>query len=608
MRASRPLRAGGPPPARIGQIPEATMQHDDPTPISGTPVLSAQPAGPPPAPPPPRPAPPTPWQEFTAWPGATSLITLLSAALLLLGLYGVIEPSIGDPERVAPRWQVLGTLSAYLGALLAGLWAMCRARAGNPDAAASAVVGAALAVGYGVVVHLLAAEQPGLAAAAALAGWLGVLGLGLGFARAAGGTGWGRLGGLLAVLYAWTGMWPVVLALVVAREGERMPHAGAGAPGTDVAVMAWWTAGWMGLAGLLLALLRQAAGARLADDAGEPFLSRLAMRWVLALVAALAAVIALAVQAHVAGLDLAWTDCLPQVALLVLLANTLAERAWGRRGLRDALAVGGPAILAAWIVLAGGGPSGDVFRGQGWAPDLVGLLGTAPGLPLLLAAWGAWQGWRRRAPGLRWGAAIAVVAAVLAWDPRHPLLADAGSLGALLAALAGWRARRPDLGVAAAATAAGLLPATRPLELLLGRDLPTGILAAASAAALLLVLAAWRPLWVACAWARAAAWTLGLVATGDALLLLSGRRHTPLPGDGWGDGIALGGALLLILGCAWRRRDGGLALAAAPAGLVLAWPLLAVLGRAWLAVWAAFALLASGVALALRRARRLSRP
>jgi hypothetical protein len=576
------------------------MTHDEPTPLGGTQVLPAPPASPP--------IPVTPWQEFTAWPGATSLITLLSAAMLLAGLYGVIEPSIGDAERTAPRWQVLGTLSAYLGALLSGLWAMCRARAGNPDAVASAVVGAALAVGFGVVVHLVAADQPGLAAGAAVAGWLGVIGLGLGFNRAAGGSPWGVLGMALAALYAWTSLWPVALAVVVARETARMPNAGAGVPGTDVAVMVWWTTGWILLAGILLILVRLSARAGIADDAERPFLSRIAMRWILALVATTCAVIALAVQAHVAGLDLAWTDCLPHTAVLCVLANELAARAWGRHGLRDAVAIAAPAGLAAWIALAGGGPSSDVVRGDGWAPGLVGALGTAPVLPLLLAVGGLLLGWRRQAPGLGWGAVLAILAALLAWDVQRPMLAEAGCLSALVAASVAWRGLRPDLGVAASAVASGLLPATRPIEVLIGRHLPTSILAIASASSLILLLAAWRPAWVQRGWARTAAWLLGAIAAGDSILLLAGRRSTPLPGGPWMDALAIAGALLLILGCAWRRRDAGLALAAGPAGVVLAWPVLTMLGKAWLAVWAAFALLGTGVVLAVRRARSLSRP
>lgn len=546
------------------------------------------------------------WRQFASWPGATSLITLLSAALLLLGLYGVIEPSIGDETSAAPRWQVLGTLSAYLGALLAGVWAMCRARSGNPDAVASAVVGTALAVGYGVVVHLLAASQPGAAAVAAAAGWLGIIALGVGFVRVAGGLGWGALGGILATLYAWTTMWPVALAVVTAREARRMPDAGPGMPGTDVAVMVWWTAGWLSLLAVLLALLLRAAKPGPAGD-DRPFLATRAMHWVLALVAGTAAIVALAVQAHVAGLDLAWGDCLPHAAVLLLAANELAANAWGRSAGRDVVAVALPAACAAWIALGGWAPCSSSFRGDGWAPGLVGSLGSAPVLPLLLAAGAALLAWHRRAPGLGWGALLAVLLGLMAWDVRQPLLAEGGCLAGLVAAIEAWRRGRGELGTVAATAAAAILPETRMVEAVLGGAAPGLLLAMASGSAALLLLGTWRPAWVVRGWARAAAWILGLIAMAPAVALVAGRHLSQLPGGRWTGAGVIVGALGLILICAWRRRDAGLACAALPAGLALCWPLASWLDRAWLAVCAAFALLAIGVGIAVRRAR-VSRP
>jgi hypothetical protein len=575
---------------------EATMSTDDPTPlcIEALPRVPLIPE---------RRSPRSAWQEFASWPGATSLITLLSAALLLIGLYGVIEPAIGEPGRLAPRWQVLGVLAAYLGALLAGIWAMCRVRAGNPDAVASVMVGAVLAVGYGVVIHLLAVDQLRLAAGAAVAGWLGMLGLGAAFSRVTANSPWAALGWVLAALYAWTSLWPVVLASVVADQARRMPNAGAGAPGTDVAAMVCWSIGWMMLLAVLLALLWLVGRAPIRRQAGVAFLARPVMRWVLALVASGTAVVALAVQAHVAGLDLAWTDCLPHVALLILVGNELAVRAYGRRMVRDACAVAAPAALAAWITLAGCGPSGEAFRGAGWAPQLVGMAGTAPGLPVLLAGLAVLLGMRRRSSGLQWGMGLSLIIALLSWDAQRPLLAEAGVLAACTAAVAGWRAARPELGVTAAATTAGLLPATRPVELLLGAHQPTTLLAIIAAASVILLLATWRPAWVQRGWARFAAWLLGVVMAGDVLLLLAGRRSAATPLS-LGIEIGVVAAVLLLIGvCAWRRRDAGVGLAVGPAGLVLLWPLRVLLGWAWLAVWAAFILLGTGVLLAVRRVR-----
>lgn len=561
------------------------MQSDDSQPAIGALIL-------------PRPSPPPgAWQEFLSWPGSTSLVTLVSAALLLAGLHGVIEPSIGVEGSTGPRWQVLGTLSAYLAALLSGIWAMCRARAGHPDAIASAVVGTAFAVGFGVVVQLIAPEQPGLALAAAIAGWLGLVLLGVGFARIAGG-GWGGIGPALALLIAWTTWWPLALSSVVVSEGARMSTAVAGTGGTDVAVMAWWTVGW---ASLLLGLAWFIRLARpqtpLPDE--RPFLQRPAMRWVLALVALLAAIIALALQAHIAGIDVALTDVVPAVVLLGLLGAELAARQ-APSARRDALLVAVPALLSAWFTLAGWGPDETAqFRGQGWAPDAVALLGTAPGAPLLAALVALLLAWRRRAPGLLHGAALAVVAAVLAWEGHRPLYAEAGICAALGGAWLAWQARRPDLVVTMAASVAGLAPGTVVAAELIGRSVPRPLLAVAAASAVVLLAATWRPAWVQRGWARFAAWWQGLIALAVAVHLLHERGQV-------GEAVPLALSLLLILACAWRRRDAPLGGAAGPALLVLGWPLLSWIlprSRAWLAVWGAFALLGVGVLLAVRRAR-----
>jgi len=564
------------------------MSHNEPTPIMGVPVL--------------RTRPPDAWQEFTSWPGSTSLVTLSSAALLLAGLYGVIEPTIGLEGSSGPRWQVLGTLSSYLAALLSGIWAMCRARAGNPDAVASAVVGTAFAVGFGIIIHLIAPEQPGLALAAAIVGWLGLLLLGVGFVRCTGAGSWGALGWTLAALLAWTTLWPVLLSAVVAGEAARMVGAAGDVVGTDVRVMVWWSAGWGVLLVVLASFLVQAIH-KDAVDSERPFLQRRSMRWVLVLVAVGSAIVALAVQAHIAGLDLAGTDCLPHLAFLILIAN---ERRAHRSAnlVRDAVAVVFPAALSAWLTISSHGPdmSGQ-FRGQGWAPDLVGLLGTAPVAPLLIAVVAAMLAWTRRAPGLWWGAGLAVILAILTWDLRDVLVAEAGVLSAAVGVVAAWRSKRQDLVVAVTAILGGCVPETRWAQLLTGH-LPGSLLSVSSASAIVLLAATWQPSWVNRAWARIAAWTLGLLAAGLSLELLYGRRAVAdLPG-GQITAIALLLSILPLIGLgAWRRRDALLAAAILPCAAVLGWPLLAWMGRAWLAVWGAFALLGSGIWLAVRRAR-----
>lgn len=531
---------------------------------------------------------------FIAWPAAASLSTLLSAALLLGGLWGVLAPSLEDDALLAPRWQVLAVLAAYLGALLAAVAVMCRARAGNPDAVASAVVGAALAVGCGVVLQLVAPAQPWAAGVAALAALALLLGLGRGFARVAGG-GWGAVGLPLAALAAWACLWPAALGIAVGRTGERIAEAAARG-GTDVVAMWWWAAGW----GLLLALLawcvRRARSDGVAADG--PFLSGMGMRWTMLLVAAGCSIAALAVQAHIAGLDLAWSDCLPHLAALAIVGNELAARrrpsAW-----RDAAALAVPALAALVVSIQLPVCSASTWRGVGFAPGLVGAVGGAPGLPLLLALVGLLL--LRGRPGYAWGAALAAALAVAGWDARQPLFAESGGCLAACAAVAAWRAGRGDLATAATAGLAACLPEMRLGEHLLGRW--SGPAAWTGASAAILAAAAWRPHWVSTGWARLAAWALGLPLAFAVLMLAAGRRVSPLPGGPGVDAAVLLGALLLIAWAGWRRRDGRLALAGAPATAVALWPLAAAVGKAWLLVGTAFAVLGGAAWQAVRRAR-----
>jgi hypothetical protein len=478
--------------------------------------------------------PPGAWDEFLAWPAATSLVTLLSAACLLGGMWGVLAPVLGEAERLAPRWQVLATLSAYLGCLLAGIWAMCRVRAGNPDAVASAVVGSALAMGFGVVLGLLATHAPGWATAAGLVGALGLIGLGRGFARVAG--GWQGWGPGLAILAAWSCLWPVWLGRVVVG-------------GDEAATMAWWSVGWAAL--LVWGGVAASACERATDDpagTGE-LLGSVTLRRVLALVSFAVCVAALGVQAHVGGLDLVGSDLLPHLLVLLVAADAIATHRAGAHPLRAALAIAVPALLAAWW---SGAASGGSARGSGFAPAAVELMGGPVVLPLAAAVLGAVLAWRRRSAGPLWGGAIALLAAILAWRPQDP-------------------------GIAISASGA-----------------------------LLLAVGTWRPQWIAMGWARTSGVVVGLAAAGEAGRLLHGRAAL-FPGLLWLDACAVLLAVGLILAAAARRRDGLLVVAALPAACVGGWPVLRRIlpdAGAWWAVWLAFALLGSGVLLAVRRARQ----
>jgi hypothetical protein len=536
---------------------------------------------------------------FLAWPGSTSLVLLGSAACLLGGLWGVLAPSLGIEDDVASRWQVLGVLSGYVGCLLAGVWAMCRALAGHPDAVAASVVGAALAVGFGVVLGLIAPEHTVSAALAGTAGWLGLVATWRAWSRITGSPG-SLIGPVLGLLALWACLWPVVLGHQVV---EAASLAGGATP--DVAVMAWWTIGWLGLLLIELGLLALAVVGPDPWSGTGPFLGRPAMRWVLALVMLAAAIIALGVQAHVAGLDLLRSDLLPHLALLALIGNELRARAAYGAG-RDGTVVAGLAILGALIAVSAPDGSGLV-RGSGWAPLLVTALGSAGGLPLLIAVVAVLISGRVVRPGLMVGAVIALAVSLLGLG-GHLRLGEAGSLLSGLVAVVAWRTERRELMAMATSGMGGALAFIQPLQDALGAHTAVA-LSISVAAAVLLAWAAWRPALVGVNTAQLAAWWLGLMGMIGCLRLLDGFEHgrdlhlvVQIP--------SLLGAGALVAWAAWRRRDTVMGAALAPALIVLAWPLATWLmprQRAWLAVWAAFGLLGTAVVIAIRRAGAMAR-
>lgn len=535
------------------------------------------------------------WREFAAWPGSASLVTLCSAACLLGGLWGVLEPTLDDPQRIADRWSVLATVAGYLGCVLAAVWAMCRARAGNPDAVAAAVVAAALGVGYGLVLHLIAPDDSAGGAIAAGVGLLGLAGLWRGWVRAAGAAR-SAASAPLAAIMAWAVAWPAVLGW---RTAIAVAPAGGG---TDTPVMAWWAAGWLVLLGALAGLL--AAAIRGGDPwshRDRPFLSRPAMTWVLALVAAACATAALGVQAHVAGLDLLRTDLLPHLAVLVLAGNELRRRAAGAHAGRDAVAVAAIPWVAALMGLGGGGVSGlDLVRGDGWAPWLVQAASSAPGLPLGMTVVGGLLAWRHRSGGLAIGSALALTAGVLGWEPRHPLIAESLATACLVVAAGGWTRGRADVAAAASSAAAACAGSSRVVDELLHHRGAVAVPVYAGCAAVV-AWAGLRPSAVSANAAQLAAWILGLFGAGVALAVAAGGLRAD--GLAWS---AVAVAVVLTAWSGWRRRDPLIASAAVPAVLAVAWPLLARLvprQRAWLGVWAAFGLLGAAVWVAIRRAR-----
>lgn len=571
-----------------------SMSHDDPVPETpavapAVPVHSRQRMR--------QPEPPAPtWREFVAWPGSASMVTLLSAACLLGGLWGVLEPTMGDPSQSGDRWSVLVTVASYVACLLPAVWAMCRAQTGNPDAVAATVVATTLAVGYGLVLHLIAPEDAAGSSIAAAAGLIGLAGWWRGWLRSAGAVPSSAAFPLAAVII-WAVAWPVVL-------GWRTSLAiTSGGGGSDVQVMAWWTTGWTVLLLILARLLTAVLGG---DDPWSrrdlPFLSRPAMTWVMALVAAGCAIVALGVQAHIAGLDLLRTDLLPHVAILLLVGNELRCRAAGAHAGRDALAIAALPWVAAWLSLGSTATPENLMRGDGWGPQLVRLFTTAPGLPMGMAAVGVVLAWRRRSGGLAIGAALALSAGVLAWDPLRPMVAEALALGCLIIAAGAWRQGREDLVAAASTCAVAFAGGSRLMQeaLHLRSPVATACYAGCTAA---VAWAAIRPAVVSVNAAQLAGWVLGLMAAGMAWVI----AVEPPRAGAWQMWSAIGLSVPLLAWCSWRRRDWAIAIAAAPASVVIAWPVLSLLipkRRAWLGVWAAFGLLVAAVWVAVRRARK----
>nr|MBA3939429.1 hypothetical protein [Planctomycetota bacterium] len=281
-------------------------------------------------------------RAFIAWPGAASLITLLSAACLLGGAWGLLAPTIGDPAQVTGRLAVSGILATYLAALLGVVWAMCRWQPANPDGIAASVVGAAFTIAAGLTLDLVATDRPYITLL------LGAGGLGLSVVAwrtwnratirpaATGPAGPGTaeepatpraLRLPLLLIAGWSFLWPGAMGLNAA-----LTPVGAAGPDRGLAPMTLWLPGWwLVLAAALLLVVALARGAAPWSAAERGFLARPAMRWVQALVMLAAAGLHQFVLGYTAGLDLAWSDFAPLAALLLIVGSEL--RAAARPGL-----------------------------------------------------------------------------------------------------------------------------------------------------------------------------------------------------------------------------------------------------------------------------------
>ncbi len=562
-------------------------------------------------------------RAFIAWPEAASLITLLSAASLLGGAWGLLAPTIGDPGQVTGRLAVSGILATYLAALLGVVWAMCRWQPANPDGIAASVVGAAFTIAAGLTLDLVATDCPYVTLL------LGAGGLGLSLVTwriwnratsAAPATGRAEAVAVpvpltphalrlpLLLIAGWSFLWPGAMGL-----NASLTPTGAAGPDRGLAPMILWLPGWwLVLAAALLLVVALARGATPWTAAERGFLARPAMRWVQALVMLATAGLHQFVLGYTAGLDLAWSDFAPLAALLLVLGNEL--RAAARPGLpgtlRDCLAFALPGAGLVALVLAATpaairvptGDSGD------WLIQAALRATVSPEATLLLLTAGGAELWlHRRRNGLALGSLAALLTAVLIWDAHdgpgmHPA---AAAVTAAVAAIlwAAWR-RRPAQALVAAVileVALALIPAVH--DWLTEHQLGPAALVALVVGMTVLVGVAILPSVVSRRVARLSAW----VALAGLLGALDHRTHgdpSPLPLLPW---LAIPALIAALATAAWRARDWATALPLAVIGLC-GLPYVMPANKAWLGIWAAFGLLGVALAVGWRRlaeARRI---
>ena len=519
-------------------------------------------------------SPRSPTAGFLAWPAASSLVFLLSAASLLGGVWGILAPGIDDSARIGERFAAVGILHLYQVALLAVGWLLCRWRGGNPDAIGIAVLVACFAIGSAAGLDTLATDRPLTTLALGFAS-LPLLGLG----------GWwlvrhvlGRMERSLAIaaaaLCAWHALAPGWLGWSFTADLDDVAHRDP---------QGQWLSGLWLSAAVAAALLPVALLFAPAADRGQPFLRRAGMRWVLILVLLVAGVLHLLLLDHAFSLERGVAACLMPLALALVAGNELRRRTWGDAPGWDlaAIAVPGLAALVASVTTGGGDAAGmDVIATPAAAAGAVGIaafalgrtrprmidLGLGAALVAVLTT-GAESGWN----GLRW----------------NPFLLAAPVALVLLAV----RHRRHEFALGAvivAAYAVVMLPEVV-LRLLALRLAPAAVLAVVGGGGVLALTVflprIQRPL------ARTAAWGFALGAY-HCCLREASALHAPILGVG---------AVLVALGAvAGIRRD---AVVLAPLALPIA-GLLRHARLAWLGVGGAFALLGVGAWLSWRRIRR----
>lgn len=524
---------------------------------------------------------------FLAWPAASSMVFLLSAACLLGGAWTVFSALGIDPDQVGERLGMIGTVHLYELALVGVALLLCRFQRANPDAIGPVILGACFLVGSAVTLDLVSIDRPYVTLACGATGLLLMVGKGVVLARLGGGASPTFLLLPLALLMAWNLLWPAVMGLY-------LHHSKSGLVGA-----AWWTPGWLvvllGTALLVIGIVRDDG---VGSERLRPFLRRSSLRWVLGMAIAGCSALHLLVLGYVHSLDVTLGEILPVIALLCLGAVDLRHRAAGRAPALDQALLVIPAILALVAVLRQehGALSNPHATGAMFTPALV-MAGHAAALWCL--------GRHRAQEDWRWIAGGSAAVCVLLWGAGTNLASFNWAMTTLAVTLGltvrAWLRSEPE-AFAKFLTASATILLIHPQAILWQVD--HGISPIGS----LLTVAGGVVLGVALTWPgarrtvpRLALWLL----TAGLLALCGGKGATSAP-------AAVAAVLLLAVhaGTWWRLRDNW-CLGSLLLPLAALMPVLMPTNKGWLAVWAAFLLLAAGVGMSwlrVRATRRERRP
>ncbi len=514
---------------------------------------------------------------FLAWPAASSMVFLLSAACLLGGAWTVFSALGIDPDQVHERLGMIGTVHLYELALVGVALLLCRFQRGNPDAIGPVILGACFLVGSAVTLDLVSIDRPWWTLVVGAIGLAAAVGKARVLARVGGGSSNGLLLLVLAALVAWNLLWPGVMGLYLHYSKSGLVGA------------AWWMPGWIVV---LLATALLVIGIVRDDGVGierlRPFLRRSSLRWVLGMAIAGCSALHLLVLGYVHSLDVTLGEILPVIALLCLGAVDLRHRAAGRAPALDQALLVIPAILALIAVLRQehGVLSNPHATGAMFTPALV-MAGYAAALSCL--------GRHRAQEDWRWIAGGSAAVGVLLWGAGANLASFNWAMTTLAVTLGltvrAWQRNDPE-AFAKFLTASATILLIHPQAIFWQVDhgiSPIGSLLTVAGSIVLSVALTWsapRP-----AVPRLALWLL----TAGMLALCGGKGATSAP--------AVVAAVLLLAvhaGTWWRLRDnwclGSLVL---PMAALM--PVLMPVNKGWLAVWAAFLLLAAGVAVSRAR-------